>query len=230
MKKVENDSSKETEANIEAYLMAHPNFFQGRQTLLDSLFLAEDKGNTISLIARQTENLRKKNTLMREKLRDLLTAAEANNKTFDRCKSLILTLISCDDSEEFFSAIEDSFKHEFKSTSYSLILFGTNERRINHFTSVVNERHVSEDIKLLTEAENPIVGVLRSLDKDFLFGPTSNKVKSSVILAIRNQAKLIGIFSVGSKHEGYFEPDQGTNFIGFLGEVLGILIPRLLEK
>ena len=65
MKELDGVSRKETETHIEDYLASHPDFFQDRQTLLDSLSLTRDDGNTISLIARQTENLRKQNESLR---------------------------------------------------------------------------------------------------------------------------------------------------------------------
>ena len=61
MKELDGVSCKETETHIEDYLASHPGFFQDRQTLLDSLLLTRDDGNTISLIASQTENLRNQN-------------------------------------------------------------------------------------------------------------------------------------------------------------------------
>ena len=229
MKKVDGARCKEEESNIEAYLTAHPDFFQGRQTLLESLFLTRDDGNTISLIARQTENLRTQNDSMRDRLKDLVTTAETNKKTFDKCKSLVVKLIASNDGTKFLSAIEESFKSEFKSTTYSLILFGNSERRINHFTSVVSEQNASEHVGLLMQSKEPSLSVLKSAEKAFLFGPGSDKVRSSAILLIRNEAKAIGILSIGSNDKDYFVPEQGTNFIGFVGEVLGLLIPRLIE-
>ena len=229
MKKIDGASCKEEESYIEAYLTAHPDFFQSRQTLLESLFLTRDDGNTISLIARQTENLRTQNDSMRDRLKDLITTAETNTKTFDKCKSLVVKLIASKDGTEFFSAIEESFRNEFKSTTYSLMLFGNSERRINHFTSVVSEKYASEHVGLLLQSKKPNLGVLKSSEKAFLFGPSSNKVGSSAILLIRNQAKPIGILSIGSDDDNYFVPEQGTNFIGFVGEVLGLIIPRLIE-
>ena len=229
MKELDGVSCKETETHIENYLASHPGFFQDRQTLLDSLLLTRDDGNTISLIARQTENLRKQNESLRDRLKDLINIAETNNKTFDKCKSVIIKLISSNGREQFFSAIEESFKNEFKSTAYSLMLFGNSERRINHFTSIVSEQHASENIGLILESNKPKLGILKPIEKKFLFGPSCSKVKSSAILLIRNKTKLIGVLSIGSNDESYFEPDQETNFIGLLGEVLGLVIPRILE-
>ena len=230
MKEVKDKINNLIASDIENYLVEHPNFFQARGKLLESLSLTKDDGNTISLVERQIKNLREQNGIMKTQLSDLITAAERNNTIFDKCRSLVMKLISTDDSREFFSVIEKSFNHEFKSASYSLIIFGKNQKRINHFTSIVSEDYASDYIDELMQTEGPDMGALKSTEKQFLFGPTADKVRSSAILPIRNQNKLIAMLSIGSEEENYFEPDLGTLFIGFLADVLGMVIPRLPEK
>ena len=195
---------------------------------MQSLTLAKDNGNTVSLVERQASMLREQNTETRSKLDELLAAAESNNDVFDKCRALILSLISSHDSNSFFSALENSFNQEFKSTAYSLIIFGNTPRQINHFTSVVNESSAAEYVGALMRATEPTMGVLRPAEQDFLFRHASDKVRSAAVLAVRID-EPIALLAIGSEDKDYFKSGLGTLFIGFVADALALLLPRHID-
>lgn len=210
------------------FLAAHPDFFVGREQLLQSLTLVQDSGNTVSLVERQASMLREQNAETRNKLDDLLAAAESNNEVFDKCRSLILNLIASQDSDSFFAALEKSFNQAFKSTAYSLIVFGNTPRQINHFTSVVTESSAAEYVGALMRATEPTLGVLRPAEQDFLFRHASDKVRSAAVLAVRID-EPIALLAIGSEDKDYFKSGLGTLFIGFVADALALLLPRHID-
>jgi len=214
--------------DVVEFLAAHPDFFAGREQLLQSLTLLQDSGNTVSLVERQASALREQNADTRDKLDELLAAAERNNQVFDKCRSLILSLIASHDIDSFFTALENSFNEEFKSTAYSLIVFGDEPRQINHFTSVIDESSASEYVGSLMRATEPTLGVLRPAEQNFLFRHASDKVHSAAVLAVRKD-ELIALLAIGSEDADYFKSGLGTLFIGFVADALALLLPRHID-
>jgi len=229
MTNTKEESASLTASEVEDYLTQHPAFFRGRDSLLQALSLTGDDGNTVSLVERQAGGLREQNAEIRSRLDELIAAAERNNEVFDKCRSLVLSLISSSDSDSFFSALEQSFKREFKSTAYSLIIFGEEPRQINHFTSVVSENGATDYVGALMRAKEPTLGVLRSTEQDFLFRHASDKVGSAAVLAIRGE-NLNALLAIGSESASYFESGLGTLFIDFVADSLALLLPKHLDS
>ena len=229
MTSTKEESASLTASEVEDYLTQHPTFFRGKDSLLQALSLTGDDGNTVSLVERQAGGLREQNAEIRSRLDELIAAAERNNEVFDKCRSLVLSLISSDDSDSFFSALEQSFKREFKSTAYSLIIFGEEPRQINHFTSVVSENGATDYVGALMRAKEPTLGVLRSTEQDFLFRHASDKVGSAAVLAVRGE-NLNALLAIGSESASYFESGLGTLFIGFVADSLALLLPKHLDS
>ena len=218
-----------TASEVEDYLKQYPNFFRSRDTLLEALSLTGDSGNTVSLVERQVDGLREQNAAITERLDELISVAERNNEVFNKCRSLVLSLISSSDSDSFFSALEQSFKREFNSTTYSLIIFGKEPRHINHFASIVSEASAADYVGTLMRAKEPVLGVLRPPEQDFLFRHASDKIESAAVLAVRAK-NLNALLAIGSESPTYFESGLGTLFIGFVADALALLLPKHLDN
>ena len=216
-----------TASEVESYLTQHSDFFQSRDTLLQALSLTGDSGNTISLVERQAEALREQNAEISQRLEELISVAERNNEIFNKCRSLVLSLISSSTNDSFFSALEKSFKQEFNSTAYSLIIFGKEPKNINHFASVVTEASAKDCIGALMSTREPILGILRRPEQDFLFRHASDKIESAAVLAVRGK-NLNALLAIGSENPTYFESGLGTLFIGFVADALALLLPKHL--
>ena len=128
-----------TESAVAAWLEQHPAFFESRDHLLLKMTLphgqSTNNGGAVSLVERQVSLLRERNMETRRHLDDLVESAKRNDAIFRKCQRLILSLLEARDSNSFFKALEASFKRDFKSDAYSLIIFSTYANQINHFTS-----------------------------------------------------------------------------------------------
>ncbi|MDA0791382.1 MAG: DUF484 family protein [Proteobacteria bacterium] len=213
---------------IAAYLADHPHFFEDHDGLLQSMELGLEGGGTVSLVERQMTLLRERNTATRARLDEVLKAATRNNEIFDKCRRLVLELIRREDPVQFFAALESSFTQDFGCTAYSLIAFDEEPRQINHFTSVVPESSAAQYVGALMRASEPTLGILRPSEQDFLFRHSSGKVSSAAVLAVRSD-HLIALLAIGSDDPHYFKPALGTLFVGFLADVLAVLLPRQLQ-
>jgi len=210
---------------IEAYLEAHPDFFAGRDDLLLKMSLPHGSGATVSLVERQVALLRERNRDLRQELDGLLVAAQRNEEIFSKCRRLLLNLIEAKDKESFFSALEESFRREFRTDAYSLMVFSEYASQVNHFTSCIPEASAREYVGSLMDGEAPYLGVLRATEQDFLFRHASSSVKSAAVLPVRRNG-LIALLAIGSSDPNYFKSGMGTLFIGFIADALARLLPR----
>ena len=218
-----------TESAVATWLEAHPDFFEGRDSLLLKMNLphahSTNNGEAVSLVERQVSLLRERNLETRKQLEELLKSAKRNNEIFIKSQRLVLSLLEARDSTTFFKALEASFKREFKSDAYSLLIFSDYANQINHFTSSIPEESASQFIGSLIKSKEPFLGVLRPEAQDFLFRHASTKVKSAAVLSVRHR-RQIALLAIGNSDPNYFSPGMGTLFIGFIADVLARLLPR----
>jgi len=214
-----------TDVQVADYLLKHPEFFKNQENLLLELELPHDNGKAVSLMERQVSLLRERNINTRTKLDEFVESAKRNTEIFEKCKKLILDLIDAGDPDQFFAALEKSFKEDFQCHAYSLIIFSDTPHQINHFTTCVSEMAAKDYIGGLIRAKQPTLGVLRPSEQDFLFRHQSDKVESAAVLSVRKN-RQIALLAIGSEDANYFKPGMGTVFIGFVADTLAKLIPK----
>lgn len=214
-----------SDEQVRAYLEAHPDFFDGRDDLLLKMSLPHGPDKTISLVERQVALLRERNRDLRRELDGLLVAAHRNDEIFSKCRRLLLGLIEAKEKEAFFDALESSFRREFKTDAYSLMIFSEYASQVNHFTSCIPEKSARYYVGSLMDGEEPYLGVLRTAEQDFLFRHASTSVKSAAVLPVRRHG-LIALLAIGSSDPNYFKSGMGTLFVGFIADALARLLPR----
>ena len=232
--KQKTDEPELTGANVAEYLAANPDFFTDRDSLLATMTLPHQQGGAVSLVERQVSVLRDRNRSTKNHLDELLNAARRNNEIFDSCQRLTLSLLEAKDAASFFNNLESGFKREFDCHAYSLVIFGDDPEQINHYTSRVPLAAAKEHVGDLLKGTKPTLGILRPSEQDFLFGDTSQEVKSAAVLPIRTRSMntdstfehiQIALLSIGSNQEDYFDASMDTLFIGFVADVLARLLP-----
>jgi len=232
--KQKTDEPELTGTQVAEYLSANPDFFSDRDSLLALMTLPHQQGGAVSLVERQVSVLRDRNRSTKNHLDDLLNAARRNNEIFDKCQSLILSLLAAKDAITFFDALESGLKHEFDCHAYSLVIFSDDPEQINIFTSRVSLANAKEYVGDLIKGTKPSLGALRPSEQDFLFPNASSKVKSAAVLPIKTRSInkdatfehiQIALLSIGSNRKDYFDASMDTLFIGFVADVLAQLLP-----
>jgi len=225
-----NKHTNSREAEIESWLQDNPDFFIGRDHLIEKLVLPHERGDAVSLVERQVAVLRQRNQHSRKQIDDLVTAARKNSTTFENCRTLVLGLINARDSKQFFGSLDECLREDFQCTAYHLLLYGATPRQVNHYTSVLPLITVEPHISQILEASEPFMGVLRETQQDFLFRHNSSKVGSAAVMNLVDaQGKKIGLLSIGSSDPRYFEPQMGTMFLVFIADILASLLPEIIN-
>jgi uncharacterized protein YigA (DUF484 family) len=218
------------ESAVTDYLKENPDFFASHSDLLMELNLPHGEGGAISLVEKQVAVLRDRNKETKKKLDTYVNTAKHNDDIFKKCQYMILGLMEAENQESFLKNMEKGFKRDFKSNAYSLMIFGDKPRQINHFTSIVTRESANEYAASLIRSTKPTLGTLRPAEQDFLFRHQSDKVKSAVVMSVREGREQLALLAIGSSDANYFRPGMGTLFIQFIADALARLIPRFLTQ
>ena len=214
---------------VVAYLLANPDFFVDRDSLLLKIQVPHKSKGTISLVEKQLDVIRDRQKETKRQLKEFVENAERNKEIFDKSRRLILSMMAAKRGSEFFAALEKGLKRDFGCKANSLVVFGKT-KQINPFTSRLPAEAAKKYIGALMHSKAPTLGTLRPREQDFLFRDQSQKVKSAAVLTIRDKNKCLGLLAIGSSDEEYFTSNMDTVFISFISEALGKLLPQHLPR
>ncbi|MBD3619439.1 MAG: DUF484 family protein [Chromatiales bacterium] len=208
-----------TDEAVDAYLRAHPDFFERHTELLALMRLPHHVGGgAVSLVERQVGLLRDKNRQLERKLMDLVQVARDNEHLSSRLHRLALALMEADGLDGVLATTQELLRSEFKADHVVVRLIGEPG-------AADSPHHVDpEDDGLaafdeLFDTRRPACGRLSQRQLGFLFGEHAGEVASAVAVPLFNAGRL-GVLGLGSREDTRFHPGMGTLFLGYLGELI----------
>lgn len=215
------------EEDVIRYLRENPSFFLRKDELLSEMILPHESGTATSLLERQVDVLRDRNMDMRHRLSSLLDNAKANDRLFEKTKSLILRMIEAHDLDQLVTCVEDSLLSDFGVDFCTLTVFGQPDKHPGSKAHIIELHEARDSISSLLDHGKAVCGVLRYQELDFLFGQVSRQVGSSAVNPLF-AAYPVGILAIGSKDPDYYRSSMGTMFLNYVSEALNRLLPRHL--
>lgn len=214
-------------SQVAAYLRDNPQFFVGRDALLEDMILPHGASGAVSLVERQLELLRERNTGMRRRLNELIRAARVNHRLFERTLELTLTLVELPDNVSRLQRLQQGLASGFSVDSVSLQ--GVDSSGIDPSLAA------ALDITPLADAEASVgqllrpgrivCGLLRDSELAFLFPDSQADVASAAVMPVAIPGGTL-LVALGSRDPNHFTPDMGTLFIRFLGDAVGRMLQR----
>src|SRR5215470_2958348 len=102
------------EETVARYLQHNPDFFERHQPLLARLRLPHARsGATISLVERQVEVLREKQSTVEQKLADFVRVARANDAIADKLQKFTRRLLRARSRADVLAQVEASLREDF---------------------------------------------------------------------------------------------------------------------
>lgn len=222
-----NEEQGQKEQELIEYLEQNPEFFNRHPDSLLQLRVPHSSGRAVSLIERQVSALRERNTELRNKLGQLLDNARENDRLFNQSKRLILSLLECDELDDFVDALYFNFDREFTVSSTRLILFG------HHIQSSIARISSLEEAQVYLgrniEFHKAVSGGLAPEELAYLFDKDRPRVGSGAFF-VMNYNQPLGILAIGHEDVNHFQSGMGTLFLSHIGEVLNRILPNLLLK
>lgn len=204
------------------YLECHPGFFVDNEELLEHLRIPHQHGDTISLVERQIDVLRKRIREQEGRLARLIETGRENEKLFAKTRDLTLSLLDAGSLDEVGAVIEDGFREHFGTDACSLLLleeaFGSSTGNVR----TVSESELAETAPGIVSIEQARGGAFPEPLMKFLFQLHEQSMQSAMVAPVLcgAPAKRIGFLALGSTDRAQFSESVGTTFLDYVGEVL----------
>ncbi len=209
-------SADETELEIVQYLSEHPDFFVRQPDILPAMQIPHDSGGVISLIERQVAMLRNQIQDYLQRLDALVKVAKENDALQSRMHRLTLELIDAATFDEVLTALEDELHDDFQADAVELRLFSAAQLS-EHLDQELPDH--SATFESFFKDNRPICGPLTRGQMDYIFGAEGDEIASAALIPLQSQG-VLGLLAIGSRDPRRFVPQQGTEFLTRLGEII----------
>lgn len=202
---------------VAKYLITHPEFFVHHPHLLEQLEVPHIHKGSVSLVERQSEQLRHKVRQLSSKLSQLIAIAKQNEEIYRIYADLNLRILKCTDISTVQMVLAEVMQEQLNLSSVALKPY--------------------KGAFALPEIQRKLFSEKRFKDQAFFFGRLSEHEKKllfndqeaeSVALLLLGAEGELGVLAIGSKDPGHFNPDMDTLLITQLQQFLSILLPKLL--
>jgi uncharacterized protein YigA (DUF484 family) len=216
--KAPTDSIKDEdiEHQIAEYLCDHPGFFSRHPDALAQMSIPHESGAAVSLIERQVDALRAQLQDTKRQLAELVDVARNNEQLQQRMHRLTLELIEAATFEEVLNALEDELHDDFKADAVELRLFSSNH--IDDHLQDSLEGQITTFEQFFNQNQ-PICGKMDQQQLDYIFGTEADRIASTALIPLKCEG-VLGLLAIGSCDPQRFAPDQGTEFLTRLGEII----------
>jgi hypothetical protein len=210
------------EESVAEYLKSHPDFFERNLSLLSGLRLPHrTTGGAISLVERQLDVLRQRNTAVEAKLKELIEVARTNDRLAGRIHALALLLMRARSREQVIDILDEQLREGFAVDQASLVLFDSVPglaQGHSRFVKVVHrEDPAVGPFKSFLQGSAPRCSRVRDAQRDFLFG-TGGEIHSMALVPLGPRSEY-GFLAIGSRDPEYFHPAKSIDFLARLGEL-----------
>lgn len=205
-----------SEQDVVQYLRDNPQFFVDNPDLLDKLDIPHQQKGSVSLVELQAEQLRKKNRALGHKLTQLISIAKQNEEIYRIYADLNIRLLACRFFSEVQDVLEEVMQQKLKLSAVTLRPFSG----AHALPEIQRKLFIEKRFK----QECFFFGRLSQHEKQLLF--PEQKVESVALMLLGDKGEL-GIFAVGSRDPGHFNPDMDTLLITQLQQFLNVMLPNL---
>lgn len=217
-------------ADIEKYLIDHPEFFVERPELVRALKIPSDTGVAISLLDYQLRRMREHVRVLERENDHMIENARINSVLFEKTRSLVLALLDARDLDDVATVLDERLAGGFAIPVVRLLLS-------DHFPAQVDSPLIGHIDHTRLSAEGDLadalsdrsrwVGRLTAKRRKALFGDASKEVQSAASLALV-RGHTYGILALGHPDPTHFQSSQDTLFLDHIGEALALMLPRFL--
>jgi uncharacterized protein len=211
------------EESIARYLQHNPDFFERHQPLLARLRLPHARtGSTISLVERQVEVLREKQSGVEQKLAEFVRVARANDVIAEKMHKFTRRIVRARTRADVLTQVEAGLREDFDAFNSTLLLVGPpiDEAAGQHFVrtcSVDDTRLKSFDT--LFASGKPRCGQVRDSQRELLFGAEADDIGSVALVPLGDHGSL-GLLALGSTDRDRFHPGMSTEFLARMAELI----------
>ncbi|MEX2130291.1 MAG: DUF484 family protein [Pseudohongiellaceae bacterium] len=235
----ENKTAAQADANpaaeisaeqVAAYLHTHPDFFIAHQELLAELHLPHASGSAISLVERQISILRNRGMDARVKLNNLLDNARNNDLLFETTRDLVLALLRARDANEIVQIAQDRLNQLENIDACEFLLAQRSGLQLADNIRSEPVEKLKQDYQDVFRLKRTHCGGLKQGQINSLFSTADAKISSTALCPVTHQGEVLGLIALGNREEDYFNLNLDTLFLDFIGDVVGAVLGRELDR
>jgi uncharacterized protein YigA (DUF484 family) len=214
---------KFSDEEVALYLRDHPQFFTEYADLLADIQIPHPHGDrAIPISERQVMDLREKNRVLQDKLRELIRFGEENGALSEKMHRLAIVLLKFKSLNDVLHGLNYNLREDFLIPHMALRIWGTDIDELQR----PELSNTGPDIHALAESLlHPYCGshILEEI-RDW-FGEEGGRLQSFAIVPLRTE-RTIGLLVLGSEESQRFYPEMGTIYLTQLGELLSAALRR----
>lgn len=212
---------KMDDADVIAYLKAHPEFFDTHPDILEHLKapgVKQGKG-VVDFQQALLERLKTDKSNAQRVQKALIENVRANMNNQNRIQTAVLIALEAESFEEFIETVTQDFPALLDIDTVNLVIESTskeipfvNQAGIRFARQGTVEKWLNTGDVLLQDNIN---------GAEELFGPGAGLVKSHALVRVEISEKTpAGLIAFGSRDPDMFQPHQAIDQIGFLAQVI----------
>lgn len=206
---------------VARYLEDHPDYFDRHPEALARIKITHEvSGGAVSLIERQVQLLRERETGLQRQLRELVSIARENDALGNWLHRFALALLEARSFEDAIEAGRELLRQEFGLEAVVVRLRGRADSPPSGPELVLEDDHRLAGVLTQLAGGKPLCGsdfeegLLR-----YLFGERVTEIRSCALIPLGDKNPR-GVLALGSHDPHRFHPGMGTVYLARLGELL----------
>ena len=214
-----------SEAQVVAYLKAHPQLLTDHPQLLEALELTHAAGSAVSLIERQVELLRGKNQRLEARLNRLIETARENETRAENVLRLARTLIRAPSLANIVVGLRTSMREDFGIDEVFVGLNSGAYKRhdIDGIVPIEAGGAVARAYDNFIRTRLIECGPIGEERAKLLFPKAEQPVLSAAVVPLEKE-KNLGMLALGSRDAERFQPRQGKLFLEITAELVAAAV------
>ncbi len=213
-----------TDDDVVQFLQEHPEFFDAHADILTSIKIPNPHdGRAVSIVERQLAQLRERNSILEEKLHELIEFGEENDAISERMHRITLALLCAATLKDALRTLYFNVREDFAVPHIAVRMW-----RVDDHPDLVEFSEVSEELRVFAESLTaPYCAHHPMFDSIQWFGETDSPLLSFAYVALGDDTRR-GLLALASEDAQRFYPEMGTLYLQRLGEIASAAISRYL--
>lgn len=224
----EADSVRPDEADIAAYLVAHPDFASRHPEAFEAQQISHDTPAAASLIERQVAVLRRTNRELAERFEGLVATARANERRVVELNRVARVMVGAEDVDTMLEALRTCLRDDLAVDRVYIGLTGAVPSQVRGINPLTDDSAADRALTNIFRRGKAVCGPLSASQAEALFATDDDALPTSAAFVPLGQTSVSGVIVLASADPQRFTEDMGTLFVSLFGELLTATLSRLL--
>ncbi|WP_423822516.1 DUF484 family protein [Salinisphaera sp. SPP-AMP-43] len=218
------------EADVAAYLAAHPDFLRRHPETFEALDVPHASGNAISLIERQVRVLRETNTRIQARFDELMSTAKSNEDRVIQLNRVARIMVGAVSADALVESLVECLRTHLDVDHVYVGVQGELPADITHIHHLAQDSAEAQALTNVFRRGKPLCGELSAAQSQALFGTEPDQPLASAALVPLGMNGVHGAIVLASGDPKRFSADMGTLFVELFGDLLTASLRRLLGR